>query len=124
MAGIPGIPQSFFAQTGNQQNLISWALSTGATFYTIQRSQDNVTYATIATISGSPLATSYVDSAVTLGTQYLYKVSAGNTFGSSSLTNAQSVVPTPTGEMCLSQIRLQSMQRADRVNSNFVTLPE
>ena len=117
--GIPGIPTNFYAQTGNQTNLVSWNLSPGATFYTVQRSQDNVTYAPIATISGSPLATSYLDTAVTLGTQYWYNVSAGNTSGSSSYTKPQSVVPTPTGEMYLSQIRLQSMQRADRVNSNF-----
>jgi hypothetical protein len=122
--GIPGIPQQFNAQTGNQVNLISWALSPGATFYTVQRSLDNVTYTTIATVSGSPLATSYLDSAVTIGTQYWYTVSAGNTSGSSSYTNPQSIVPTPTAEMCLSQIRLAAMQRADRVNSNFVTLPE
>jgi len=122
--GIPGIPQQFFVQTGNQQNLISWAQSPGATSYVIQRSQDNITYATVATISGSPLATSYLDTAVTLGTQYWYQVSASNTDGSSSYTIPQSCVPTPTAEWCLSQIRLAAMQRADRVNSNFVTLPE
>jgi hypothetical protein len=223
MAGIPGIPQNLLVQTANQQILVSWDLSTGATSYNIQRSQDNVTYATIATVSGSPLATSYLDTAVTLGTQYWYKVAAsslsasinftgqpipggtviifygfssftftavasspvGNQFAigasiaqtilnlsqvinniipslvataptptqlfitaldpnvydvTSSLTNTTvtpfsvggisqftqpaSAVPTPTGEMCLSQIRLAAMQRADRVNSNFVTVPE
>src|SRR5277367_3901243 len=112
-AGIPGIPQNFYAQTGSQTNLISWSLSPGATFYIVQRSQDNVTFTPIVTISGTPLATSYLDTAVTLGTQYWYQVSAGNTIGSSSFTKSQSVVPTPTGEMCLSQIRLQAMQRAD-----------
>lgn len=122
--GIPGIPQSFFAQTANQQNLISWALSPGATFYTVQSSLDNVTYTTLTTISGSPLATSYVDTTAALGVQVWYQVSAGNVSGSSSYTTPQSVVPTPTGENCLSQIRLAAMQRADRVNSNFLTLPE
>lgn len=124
MSGIPGIPQSFNVQSGNNQILASWALSPGATFYTILRSLDNVTYTTLATVSGSPLATSYLDSAVTPGTQYWYTVSAGNTFGSSSNTLAQSAIPVVTGEMTLSQIRLAAMQRADRVNSNFVTLPE
>jgi hypothetical protein len=214
----PGIVQNYNVQTGNGVNLLSWNLSAGATGYVVQRSLDNVTWVTIATVTGTPLATSYLDSAVTLGTQYWYKVAATSTQGSinftgqpnpgdtvtintvtysavasgatglefniggtvpatitnlanlinttipgeisatatatqlilnsysststlsSSLTNttitafslggtssftvAQSVVPTTSGEMCLSQIRLATMQRADRVNSNFVTLPE
>lgn len=124
MAGAPGVPQNFYVQTANQQNLVSWNLSTGATSYIVQRSQDNVTYATVVTVSGSPLATSYLDTAVTLGTQYWYQVAAVNGSGQSTYTQPQSVVPTPTSEMCLSQIRLAAMQRADRVNSNFVTMPE
>lgn len=121
---IPGIPQNFNVQSANQVILASWALVTGATSYVVQRSEDNVTFATIATVSGSPLATSYLDSAVTLSTQYWYKVSAVNVDGASAYTIPQSAVPTPTGEQCLSQIRLAAMQRADRVNSNFVTMPE
>lgn len=120
----PGIPQNYFVQTANQQNLISWDMSVGADSYVVQRSLDNITYTTIVTISGSPLATQYLDTAVTLGTQYWYKTAALNGVDASPYTSSQSVVPTPTGEMCLSQIRLAAMQRADRVNSNFVTMPE
>lgn len=119
----PGIPQNFNVQTANGQNLVSWSLTAGATSYLVQRSEDNITFTLVATVTGSPLATSYLDTAVVLGTQYWYMVAADN--GTTGLyTIAQSVVPTPSGEMCLSQIRLQAMQRADRVNSNFVTLPE
>lgn len=124
MAGAPGIPQNFNAQTANGQNLVSWSLSTGATSYLVQRSLDNVTYTLLTTVTGSPLATSYLDTAVTIGTQYWYQVAASNSMGDSSYTTPQSVVPTTTGEMCLSQIRLAAMQRADRVNSNFVTMSE
>lgn len=124
MAGIPGIPQSFTVQTANQQILVSWNLSSGATSYDIQRSEDNVTYTALTSISGTPLATSYLDTSVTLGTQYFYKVRSTNSDGSSSYTNAASAIPTPTGEMTLSQIRLEAKQRADRVNSNFVSDPE
>lgn len=124
MAGIPGVPQNFNVQTGNGQNLVSWALSPGATSYLINRSQDNVSFMLVATVSGSPLATSYLDTAVTQGTQYFYQVAASNTSGNSSYTLSQSVVPTQSGEMSLGQIRLAAMQRADRVNSNFVTMPE
>lgn len=214
----PGTPNNLIVQTGNQQNLISWNLSAGATSYVVNRSLDNVTYYTLATITGSPLATSYVDSAVTLGTQYWYKVAASSTNavvaftanpaaggtitinsttftavtsgaaglqfnisaslsgtisnlanlinnvipgevaagatatqlqlaaysstatltlaltnatttgftsgGTSLFTQAQSAVPAQFGEMCLSQIRLAAQQRADRVNSQFVTMSE
>lgn len=121
---VPGIAQQFNVQTGNGQILASWALVPGATSYIINRSLDNVTFTVIATVTGSPLATSYLDTAVTLGSQYWYTVQASNTDGTSSATIAQFAIPTTTGEMTLSQIRLASMQRADRVNSNFVTLPE
>ncbi len=124
MTGVPGIPQNFNIQSANQQILVSWNLSAGATSYIINRSLDNVTFAPIATVSGIPLATSYLDSAVTLGTQYWYTIQAANLSGNSLPTQSLSAVPVPTGEMCLSQIRLQAMQRADRVNSNFLTLPE
>lgn len=124
MSGAPGIAQNFNVQTANQQVLVSWNLSTGATSYQIQRSLDNVTYTPLVTVSGTPLATSYLDIAVVIGTQYWYKVAAVNVTGSSPFTLPQSVVPAPTGEMTLSQIRLAAMQRADRVNSNFVTMPE
>lgn len=121
---IPGIPQNLVVQTGNQQNLVSWDLSTGATSYIIQRSLDNVTFTVLATVSGTPLATSYLDSAPVLGTTYWYQVAASNSSGDSSYTNSQSVTPTISGEMTLAQLRLASQQRADRVNSQFVTLPE
>ncbi len=120
----PGIPQSFSVQTGNQTNLISWSLSSGATSYDIVRSLDNVTYTALASVSGSPLATSYVDTAVTLNTTYFYKVRATSVDGSSSYTIAQSAIPVQYGEMSLAGIRLQAKQRADRVNSQFVTDPE
>lgn len=124
MAGAPGTPNNFNVQTGNQQILVSWSLSTGATSYIVSRSQDNITYGTIATVSGSPLATSYLDTAVTLGVQYYYQVAAVNGSGTSNYTQPQSAIPAPAGEMTLSQIRLQSQQRADRVNSQFLTTPE
>lgn len=124
MAGQPSIPQNFNVQTANQQNLVSWALTAGATSYVVQRSLDDITYTTITTISGSPLATQYLDTAVSLNTKYYYKVAAVNVSGSSAYTNPQFVIPTPTGEMSLSEIRLQAQQRADRVNSNFVSMTE
>ena len=120
----PGSPQQLNVQSANQQILVSWDLSAGATSYKIQRSEDNVTYTDLVTVSGSPLATSYLDTAVTLGTQYFYQVAASNTDGDSTYTLPLSAIPTPTAEMSLSQLILAAQQRADRVNSNFVTKSE
>lgn len=120
---FPGIPQNFNVQSGNQQILLTWDLTPGATSYDIQRSLDDVTYTALATVSGTPLATSYVDTSPVLSTTYFYKIASSN--GTlSSYTASESAVAVPTGEMCLSQIRLASQQTADRVNSNFVTMPE
>ena len=119
----PGTPVNLYVQQANQQILVSWDLSVGATSYIIERSLDNVTYTSLATVSGSPLATQYLDSAVTLGTEYFYRVAASNG-DVSGFTLPLSAIPTPSGEMSLGQIRLAAQQRADRVNSSFVTKPE
>ncbi len=116
----PGTPTSFNVQTGNAQNLVSWGISVGATAYAVQRSLDGVTYAQVA----APAITSYLDTDVTIGIQYWYRVAATNGSDSSPFTSAQSVVPAPTSEMSLGQIRMLSQMRADRVNSQFVTMPE
>lgn len=117
---IPAIPTNYVLQTANGQNLASWDLMPGAASYDVQRSVDGVTYASVAT-PADPL---YLDTAVTLGSQYWYKVAAVNTDGTSPYTVAQSVVPVQIGEACLSQIRLLAQQKADRVNSQFVTKAE
>lgn len=121
---IPSTPQSFYVQTQNQEVLVSWAISAGATSYSVQRSLDNVTFSALATISGTPLATSYLDTTPLLGVQYFYRVAAVNTDGTSPYTAAQGAIPAPAGEFSLGALRLQAQQRADRINSNFVTLPE
>lgn len=122
--GIPGVPQNFIVQTANQQTLVSWDLSPGATSYLVQRSEDNVTYTALATVTGSPLATSYLDTSAILGTNYYYQVAASNVSGDSLYTSPQAATPAPTGEMTLSQIRLAAKQRADMLDSDFVTQQE
>ncbi len=121
MSGIPNIPQNLTVQTGNQSILVAWDLTAGATSYNVTRSLDNVTFTALTTISGSPLATSYLDTAITLNTQYWYKVNATNSSGTSSDTNSESEIASKSGEMSLLGIRKQAKLRADRVNSSFVT---
>jgi hypothetical protein len=113
-----------YVQSANRKILISWDLSAGADSYLVQRSLDNVTFSALATISGSPLATEYLDTSATIGTQYWYRVAAQSGSDVSSYTTAQSNIAVPTAERTLSQIRDAAKQRADRVNSNFVTKPE
>lgn len=71
-----------------------------------------------------PALNKYLDIAVVIGVQYFYKIAATNASGTSPYTGTQNLVPTPTAEMSLGEIRTRSQQRADRLNSNFVTLPE
>lgn len=115
----PGIPNNLIVQQANQQVYLSWDLVAGATSYHIQRSLDNVTFSLLS----SPALNNYLDTTATVGTNYFYKVAADN--GVSGLyTLSQSATPTLTGEMTLGQLRLLSQQKADRVNSQFVTTPE
>lgn len=117
---IPATPTNMYVQQGNGQVLVSWDLTATALTYPVERSIDGVTYATVS--NAAPIQ--FLDTAVVVGTQYYYRVSATNGSGTSSPTVAQTIVPTIKGDMTLGQLRLAAQQRADRVNSNFVTLPE
>lgn len=117
---IPAIPSNFYLQTGNRQNYLSWDITVGATSYQVQRSLDGVTYANYATVS----VNNYLDSVVVVGTQYFYKIASINVSGTSTYTAPLSIIPAPTAELSLAQLRLMCQQRADRVGSNFITLPE
>lgn len=117
---VPATPLNFIVQQGNAQVFLSWNLSAGATSYPVYRSTDNVAFALLATASTN----SYLDTAVTVGTTYYYKVAATNADGDSPFSGVGSAIPTNSGIMALGQVRLLSQQMADRVNSNFVTMPE
>lgn len=117
---IPSTPSNFWVQQGNAQVFLSWDIVAGATAYSVQRSTDGVSYSTIAT----PAVNSYLDTTVIVGVQYYYQVASTNVSGTSSYTTPQSTVPALAGQMPLGEIRLRAQQRADRVNSQFVTLPE
>lgn len=117
---IPAIPQNFNLQQGNAQVFLSWPIVAGATSYQVQRSVNGVTYSLLA----SPTVNNYLDITAVVGTNYYYQIASTNVDGTSPYTTPQQIVPTQTGTLSLGQLRLMSQQRADRVNSNFVTLPE
>lgn len=116
----PATPQNVYLQQGNNQVYLSWDISAGATSYPVTRSTDGVNFTALA----SPSANNYLDASVSSGVQYYYQVASANISGTSSPSSSQNITPVSTGKMSLGQLRLLSQQRADRVNSNFVTLPE
>jgi len=117
---IPGIPNNVQIQQANRQVLLTWSGSPGATGYIVNRSVDGVNFTVVAT----PAANSYLDKTVVVGTQYYYQVASSNTSGQSPFSTILSAVPTPTSEMSLGELRLKAKQRADLVNSQFITDPE
>lgn len=126
---IPIPPQNLILQTGNRKNYLTWDISPGATSYLVQRSLDNVNWDAPITISGTPLYTKYQDASVTVGIQYWYQVAAVNATGTSaysspSSNSIDSLVPAPTSEMSLLILRRHAQEKADRINSNFVTVSE
>lgn len=124
----PSTPTNFYVQQANATAYLLWDQMATSTSYIVQRSQDGLTYATLATII--PVSTFlnnfYVDSSVTAGQTYYYKVAAANNSGAdvSSYTSAGSCIPSLSALLSLQQARIMSQQRADRLGSNFVTLPE
>ena len=107
-------------QQGNGQAYLSWDIVAGATSYSIQRSTDGVSYSVVAT----PSVNYYLDTTVTIGTLYYYKLASVNGSGTSLYTNAQTCVPAQTGDLSLGQVRLMAQQRAEMVNSQFITTTE
>lgn len=117
---IPALPNNLDIQNGNQQLLLTWDNATGATSYAVQRSTNGVDF----TAYDTSLVNSYLDTAATLGVMYFYQVASVNSNGTSSYAPPVQMVCTPNSEMSLFEIRLRSQQRADRVNSQFVSRTE
>lgn len=97
---VPAVPVGLEAAPGNAQVVLSWASSSGATAYNVQRSTTSGgPYTQIST----PSVTSFTDMGLTNGTKYFYVVSASNAVGQSANSaevNATPVLPapaTPTG---------------------------
>lgn len=114
--------QSTYLQQANLQILLTWPAAAGATSYSVLRSMDGVTFGEVAT----PASLSYLDTDVVQNTQYWYKVASKNADGTSAYTvpGPDSVVPCVSGTSSLLDLRRAILERADRVNTQFVTVPE
>lgn len=122
MSTLPAIPQSLVLQTGNGQNLVTWGIVAGATSYDVQRSTDGVTFVTIGT-SSTP---SYLDTAVTIGTNYYYQVASVSSGGTSpyAVPYPISITPCLPGQINLGYMRYLAQLRADKLNSEQITTDE
>lgn len=110
-------PSGLIAVSQQAQVALSWDNTPNAVIYYINRSTDNVTFTNIA----SATITSYNDSSAVVGTIYYYTIQAGNGVNSSLPTPSVVGQALNPGQTTLGNIRLQARQRADRVNSQFVT---
>lgn len=115
-------PTNVVLQTGNGNNLVTWDLSVGATSYTVQRSTDGLTFSTV----GSSVSPLYLDSSVTVGTNYYYQVASTNGSGTSSYTASYpvNIVPCLPGQISLGYLRYLAKLRADKLNSFYLTTDE
>lgn len=90
----PGAPTGLATLVGNQQVVLNWNPSTGATGYHVKRSTTSGgPYAQVA----APSVTNYTDPNLTNGTVYYYVVSALNAYGESA--NSGQVSATPSQPM-------------------------
>lgn len=117
---IPSTPINVAVQQGNAVALVSWALTAGAVSYSVERSVDGVTYSVV----GTPVVTQFLDTTVLVGVKYFYQVASVNGSGTSPYSAPQAVIPALTGQLSLGELRHRAQERADRVNSPFVTMPE
>jgi len=108
-------------QTANAQNFISWPLVSGATSYSVQRSTDGVTFTTV----GNPTVNNYLDSTVTVGTNYYYQVAASNgTLSAYTPSLPANCVPCLPGQVNLGMLRYRAQFKCDQLKSNFLTIDQ
>ncbi len=118
---VPYQVQNLAAQQADGNILLSWNGSLSASAYQVQRSTDGVNFTDL----GAPIVVvQYLDSLPGVGIQYFYQVLAQNGDGNAPASQIVSMVTAPPGEMSLGELRLRAQQKADRVNSAFVTNPE
>jgi fibronectin type 3 domain-containing protein len=105
----PAVPTGVTATAGNGSVALGWTASTGADYYTIQRTilynnggpllSGSVTAAETynplgaITLSNTATGTSYTDATTTNGSTYSYTVAATNAAGTSSTSTAVNAVP-------------------------------
>lgn len=118
----PYQPFNVVLQTGNGQNFLLWPLVLGATSYSVQRSTDGLTFISV----GTSVSPSYLDASVSIGVSYYYQVAAVGVGGTSAYSASYplSIVPCLPGQINLGYLRYMSQLRADKLNSEYLTVDE
>jgi hypothetical protein len=88
-------PTNLVAIAGNSQIQLTWSSVTGATYYQVYQSPDNVTYQMITTPT-SVTTNTYVVTGLTNGTSYYFKTAATNTVSVSTYSNIVNAIPSST----------------------------
>jgi hypothetical protein len=120
MAVVAYQPQGLTAEQTDGNILLTWSVSLGATSYQIQSSTDGINFSNLATTTANTYLISYPG----IGIMFYYQVAAINVAGTSPYSSIAQMVAAPPAEMSLYELRLRCQQKADRVNSNFVTTTE
>jgi hypothetical protein len=95
----PPTPTGLSASAGNTSVTLSWTASSGATGYNIYRGTTSGGEGTTAIASTG--STNYVDTGLTNGTTYYYKVAATNGGGTSAQTGEVSATPSASAPTSL-----------------------
>jgi hypothetical protein len=94
-AGPPTAPSNLTAQSVNNRVLLGWAdNSTNETAFKLERRTPTTTYAEITQPGAN--STSYLDTGVTVGQTYTYRIRATNSGGDSAYSNEVTVTVTAT----------------------------
>jgi len=113
-------PSGFIAQSAQGQAILNWNPTPVATTYYINRSTDGVTFTTI----GQTAALQYIDATGTLNTIYYYQIVSATATASAVPTVALPAQSLKPGQTTLGNMRLESQQRSDLLNSGNVTTQE
>lgn len=130
--GIPNIPSNFYLAPGQGQVFLRWDAQVGATSastgvslpstgaYDILRSTDNLNFDVLTSINQNQ----YYDRAASTGVVYFYSVRANGNSGQGAQCLSLQASISPQGQTTLGAVRLAAQQRADMVNSDFVSRQE
>lgn len=113
-------PPGFTIQSAQDQVILNWNYTPLATTYYINRSTDGSAYTTIDQTS----LLSFNDDTAEVGTIYYYTIQAATSLASSLATSALSGQALKPGQTTLGNLRLESQQRSDLVNSSNITTQE
>ncbi len=113
-------PANFTILSAQGQVALNWTAAPLATTYYINRSDDNVTFSTIAQTS----SVSYNDDTGDVGTIYYYTVQAATSTASSVPTTSLSGLSLNPGQTTLGNLKLEAQQRSDLVYSTNISNQE